>query len=88
MNLSPNFDSTEFACKCGCGFCFPHQRLITALQKLRSEGTRPNPRVVGLVDRALGDNGELVRAMLRCRPQIEQFTVDGILVDCCEEEVG
>lgn len=33
--LSRNFRSEEFACKCGCGLDDPHPDLITALQELR-----------------------------------------------------
>ena len=35
MQLSPHFDSNEFACKDGCGFDHPHTELIAKLEKLR-----------------------------------------------------
>lgn len=33
--LSKNFDSSEFACKCGCGFDTPDPELIRMLQTAR-----------------------------------------------------
>lgn len=34
-NLSPNFDSTEFMCKCGCGKFIKNMELIQMLERLR-----------------------------------------------------
>lgn len=34
-NLSPNFDDTEFKCKCGCGKYIKNMELIQMLERLR-----------------------------------------------------
>ena len=39
--LSKNFDSSEFACKCGCGFDTPDQELIRMLQTARDLYGKP-----------------------------------------------
>jgi uncharacterized protein YcbK (DUF882 family) len=41
MQLSPNFTSTEFACKCGCGFDTPGPALVAGLQHLRDAIEKP-----------------------------------------------
>lgn len=40
-DLSVHFDSTEFACKCGCGFMKPSPKLIMRLEDLRGEWGHP-----------------------------------------------
>lgn len=40
-DLSQNFDSTEFACHCGCGYSTPSYRLIDNLQELRDHWGYP-----------------------------------------------
>ena len=37
MKLSANFDSSEFACACKCGFSTPDPRLVDGLQELRDD---------------------------------------------------
>ncbi len=39
--LSKNFDSSEFACKCGCGFDTPDPELIRMLQAARDLYGKP-----------------------------------------------
>lgn len=34
-DLTENFSTSEFACRCGCGFTVPHYALVEALQELR-----------------------------------------------------
>ncbi len=34
-DLSKNFSKSEFACKCGCGYCKPDARLVERLEKFR-----------------------------------------------------
>jgi uncharacterized protein YcbK (DUF882 family) len=41
MKLSPNFDSAEFACSCGCGYQTPDPDLIAGLQALRDSLGKP-----------------------------------------------
>ncbi|MDF7670246.1 D-Ala-D-Ala carboxypeptidase family metallohydrolase [Orbaceae bacterium ESL0721] len=36
MQLSPHFKSSEFACRCGCGFDTVNPTLITVLEALRA----------------------------------------------------
>jgi len=36
-DLSENFDSTEFACRCGCGYATPKYSLVDKLQEVRDE---------------------------------------------------
>lgn len=40
-DLSKNFDSKEFACKCGCGYDTISPKLIDRLQDIREEWTLP-----------------------------------------------
>lgn len=40
-DLSENFDTTEFTCKCGCGYAFPSDRLIVYLQEMRDKWGYP-----------------------------------------------
>lgn len=40
-DLSPHFDSTEFACHDDCGFDTPKCRLVVALEELRGDIHRP-----------------------------------------------
>ena len=39
--LSQNFDSSEFACRCGCGFDRVSPALVAGLQRLRDIMDRP-----------------------------------------------
>lgn len=39
--LSKNFDSSEFACKCGCGYDIPDPELIRMLQAARDLYGKP-----------------------------------------------
>jgi uncharacterized protein YcbK (DUF882 family) len=39
--LSKNFTSAEFACKCGCGFDTPDPHLIHVLQRIRDDFKAP-----------------------------------------------
>ena len=39
--LSKNFDSSEFACKCGCGYDIPDPELIRMLQTARDLYGKP-----------------------------------------------
>lgn len=39
--LSKNFDSSEFACKCGCGYDTPNPELIRMLQAARELYGKP-----------------------------------------------
>ena len=39
--LSKNFDSSEFACKCGCGYDTPNPELIRMLQAARDLYGKP-----------------------------------------------
>ena len=41
MKLSEHFDSSEFACKCGCGFDTPDKKLIDLLQEIRTRIGKP-----------------------------------------------
>lgn len=41
MKLTPNFDSSEFTCKCGCGQCKINERLVERLQLLRYKVGKP-----------------------------------------------
>ena len=36
-DLSKNFNASEFACKCGCGFCSPASKLVQTLQIIRDK---------------------------------------------------
>lgn len=36
-NLSPHFNSIEFACKCGCGYDDVHPQLIDLLEDMRND---------------------------------------------------
>ena len=40
--LSKNFDSSEFACKCGCGYDTPDPELIRMLQAARDNVRQAN----------------------------------------------
>lgn len=40
-DLSPHFNRSEFACRCGCGLSRPSPELIAALEKLRAAVGRP-----------------------------------------------
>lgn len=40
-NLSQNFDSSEFACFCKCGYATPSYKLIDKLQSLRDKWGHP-----------------------------------------------
>lgn len=40
-DLSRNFNRSEFACKCGCGFDEIDPLLVSTLQRLRDEVQRP-----------------------------------------------
>jgi len=40
-DLSDNFSSEEFRCKCGCGICNVSATLLTALERLRHQLGRP-----------------------------------------------
>ena len=37
MKITPNFDSTEFTCKCGCGRNKINERFVERLQMLRNK---------------------------------------------------
>jgi uncharacterized protein YcbK (DUF882 family) len=41
VKLSANFDSSEFACSCGCGYQTPDPALVVALQELRDSVACP-----------------------------------------------
>ena len=41
MKLSDNFDSSEFECKCGCGFDDVHPELVEVLQEMRDDIGEP-----------------------------------------------
>ena len=47
-----HFKDSEFACKCGCGFCKPDPRLIAGLEKLRTK---------------LGDKPIIINSGCRCK---------------------
>jgi uncharacterized protein YcbK (DUF882 family) len=40
-DLSEHFSRREFACRCGCGYDVPNQRLLLALEKLRATLGKP-----------------------------------------------
>jgi hypothetical protein len=40
-DLSKNFNSSEYACKCGCGLKYPSPALVSLLQKLRDRTGQP-----------------------------------------------
>jgi hypothetical protein len=46
-DLSKNFNSTEFACKCGCGLKYPSPKLAGLLQKIRDAAGVPVKVVSG-----------------------------------------
>ena len=39
--MSPNFERSEFACQCGCGFDTVDYELVQCLEKLRAHFDRP-----------------------------------------------
>lgn len=41
MKLTPNFDSNELRCKCGCGQCKINDRFVERLQLLRYKVGKP-----------------------------------------------
>lgn len=41
MRLSEHFDSSEFACKCGCGVDNPSMELVSKLETLRGYARAP-----------------------------------------------
>lgn len=47
-DLSRNFNRSEFACKCGCGFNAVDENLVAALQGLRDSVGRPVGILSGL----------------------------------------
>lgn len=40
-DLSENFDTTEFACHCGCGYATPSYKLVARLQEIRDRWGYP-----------------------------------------------
>jgi len=40
-DLSPNFSSAEFCCKCGCGYCKINNALLFALEAIREHFGQP-----------------------------------------------